>query len=236
MTTHRVCSLVIAPIAIALATSSAMAGGAPALEVRWTLDGNIVLTELPDGVPGNNGFRYNGGASIGLVTMGYSLFGDPDPLVSGSFTLENLSFATIEVELQVTLPILPSLPDVTLMTGSVAVAMTADLDGGTLATLDGIPFWQGMIDGIPVGGATSLLSGLEMIRVGPGSPPGDSAGFGGIAGPAALESIGVRITFSLTPGEQMSFTSVFHVVVPGPAGLVLLAFGALLTRRRSRCC
>ncbi len=235
MTTSRRCALVIAPLAIALCTSSAIAG-VPALEVRWTLDGNVVLTELPDGVPGNGGFRYNGGASFGSVIMGYSLFGDPDPLVSGSFTLENMSDQTVEVELQVTLPILPSLPGFTVMTGSVAVGMTADTDGGTLAALDGIAFWQAMIDGTPVGGATALLSDLEMIRVGPGSPPGQSAGFGGIDGPSALDSIGVRITFSLTAGEQMSFTSVFHVVVPGPGGLVLLAFGALMTRRRSRRC
>jgi hypothetical protein len=218
-----------------LAASPAIAGGAPALEVKWTLDGNLILTDLPAGDPAGSGFRYNGGGSFGSVFMTYSLFGDPDPIVSGSFTLENMSNATVEVELQVTLPILPSLPDFTVMTGSVAVSMTADLDGGELAALPGIPFWQGMIDGSTVGGATDLLSGLSMFNPGPGSPPGESAGFVGIDGPAALDSIGIRISFSLTPGEQMSFTSVFNVVVPGPSGLALLAaLGAVRTRRRRR--
>ena len=234
MTTPKCRSLVVASIAVALAASPAFAGGAPALEVKWTLDGNVVLTELPAGDPAGSGFRYNGGGSFGSVDMTYSLFGDPDPIVSGSFAVENLSNATVEVELQVTLPILPSLPDFTVMTGSVAVSMTADLDGGELAALPGIPFWQGMIDGSPVGGATDLLSGLLMVSSGPGSPPGESGGFIDIDGPAALDSIGIRITFSLTPGEQMSFTSVFSVVVPGPAGLAFLALGAVWTRRRRR--
>ena len=91
-----------------------------------------------------------------------------------------------------------------------------------------------MIDGSPVGGATDLLSGLLMVSSGPGSPPGESGGFIDVDGPAALDSIGIRITFSLTPGEQMSFTSVFSVVVPGPAGLAFLALGAVWTRRRRR--
>ncbi len=235
MSTPRCCTLVLAPIAIGLGTSSAIAG-VPELEVQWRLDGDVVLIDTPDGEPGNGGFHYNGGGSFGAVSMAYSLFGDPDPLVSGSFTLQNFGLAPVEVELQVTLPILPSLSELTFLTGSVAVAMTADGDGGELAALQGIPFWQALIDGAPVGGATDLLSDLLMSRGGLGSPPGESAGFVGVPGPQALDSIGIRINFSLTAGEQMSFTSVLMAVVPGPGGLVLVAWGALLTRRRQRPC
>ena len=76
-----------------------------------------------------------------------------------------------------------------------------------------------------------LLVGLNITQEGIGSPPGAQEGFFQVAGPPVLETIGIRISFSLTPGEQMSFTSVFDVV-PGPGGLVLGLFAAALTRRR----
>ena len=111
--------------------------------------------------------------------------------------------------------------------------MTADGDGGTLAALAGIPFWQGLIDGIAVGGATDLLIGLNMVQEGTGSPNGAQDAFFQIAGPPALETIGIQVSFSLTPGEQVSFTSVFDVV-PGPGGLAVAVFAVVLTRRRRR--
>ena len=225
----------VAALAVVGSAVPAVQAGFPALEVQWTLDGVVVLDDLPVGVPNGSGaFRYDGGGVSGSVTMGYSLVGMPDPRLSGSFTLENLSLAPVEIVLQVTLPILPALVGGTGLTGSVAVGMTADDDGGTLAALAGIPFWQGLIDGLPVGGATDLLVGLNMAQVGIGSPPGENDAFLQVAGPPALETIGIRISFSLTPGEQMSFTSVFDVAVPGPGGLAVVMFAAVLTRRRRR--
>ena len=226
-------SLVTAVAVVACGTP-AVHSGFPPLEVQWTLDGIVVLDDLPIGVPnGSGGFRYSGGGAAGPVSMSYSLLGSPDPRISGSFTLENFSLATVEVILQVTLPISPAFLDGTGLTGSVAVGMTADDDGGTLAALAGVPFWRGLIDGIPVGGATDLLIGLNMVQEGIGSPPGAQQGFVLVAGPPALETIGIRISFSLTPGEQVSFTSVFDVV-PGPGGLAVVVFAVVLTRRRRR--
>ena len=52
-------------------------------------------------------------------------------------------------------------------------------------------------------------------------------------GPAALDSIGIEINFSLTQLDQVSITSVFHVVgIPAPGVIGLLAVGAVGTRRR----
>ncbi len=225
---------VLAAVVVVGCGAPAVQAGFPPLEVQWILDGSVVLDDLPFGVPsGTGGFRYDGGGTFGAVSMSYSLVGTPDPRISSSFALQNFSLATVEVVLQVTLPISPALLDSTSLTGSVAVGMTADDDGGTLAALAGIPFWQGLLDGIPVGGATDLLIGLNILIAGPGSPDGAEEGFFQVAGPSVLETIGIRISFSLTPGEQVSFTSVFDVV-PGPGGLAVVLFAAVLTRRRRR--
>jgi len=219
---------------ISVATSSAHAGF-PALNVQWKLDGSTVLNDLPTGFPnGMGGYRYVGGHSVGFVSMSYSLLGNPDPMISGNFTLENFSLAAVEVELLVTLPITPSVSAPSILTGSVAVGMTADEDGGTLTVLPGIAFWQALIDGTAVGGGTDLLSGLLLTRPGLGSL-NSSGGFVQLPGPEAVGEIGILVTFSLTAGEQMSFTSVFNVV-PAPGGLVLFALVTVVLgpRRRGR--
>ena len=81
---------------------------------------------------------------------------------------------------------------------------------------------------------TDLLSNLLLERRDFGSLKGKGA-FLQAPGPEALGEIGVVISFSLTAGEQMSFTSVFNVV-PAPGGLAVFGLAALVFRRRRRPC
>lgn len=221
-------------VAISIAVTPADAGF-PALNVQWKLDGGIVFNDFPTGVPnGMGGFVYTGGDDLGGVLMTYSLVGIPDARVSANYTLENFSMATVEVELWVTLPITPAVSAPSSLTGSVAVGMTADADGGTLAALPGIAFWQAMIDGTALGGGTDLLTDLLLDRPGIGGM-GDSGSFLQLPGPEALNEIGILITFTLTAGEQMSLTSVFNVVpIPGPDGLAVFGLATIFVRRRRR--
>jgi hypothetical protein len=225
----------IASIAVTCVVASPADAGIPALNVQWKLDGIIVLDEMPPGAPnGMGGFVYTGGDTVANVIMSYSLVGIPDARVSANYVLENLSMATVEVELWVTLPITPAVTAPSSLTGSVAVGMTADADGGTLAALPGVAFWQAMIDGTALGGGTDLLMDLLLERPGLGSLNADDA-FGQMPGPQALDDIGILITFSLTAGEQMSLTSVFDVVpIPGPGGLAVLGLATIIGRRRRR--
>lgn len=230
----RVRSLAVAAVAAAVPT--AQAGLFPALNVQWKLNGNMVFDGFPNAGPNGQGaYRYVGSHSSGGVIMTFNLVGDPDPLVSGNFVVHNMSSATVEVELLVTLPIAPSVAAPSSMTGSVAGGMTADPDGGLLSTLPGIPFWQAMIDGTAVGGATALLTNLALSADPSQSVDLGNGGFVQVAGPEALDSIGILVTFSLTAGDQTSFTSVFYVA-PAPGGLAVMGMGALLIRRRRRAC
>ena len=225
----------VASLAVTGVVTSSAHAGFPALNVQWSLDGFTVFNDLPTGTPnGMGGFRYFGGHSVGPVSMSFSLVGIPESRISGNFTLQNFSLATVEVELLVTLPITPAVSAPSSLTGSVAVGMTADADGGTLAALDGIPFWQALIDGTLLGGGTDLLSDLLLDRPGLGSLE-SSGGFVQLPGPEVLTEIGILVTFSLTAGEQMSFTSVFNVV-PAPGGLVVLVLATMVIRRRRRAC
>ena len=221
-------------VAISIAVTPADAGF-PALNVQWKLDGGIVFNDFPTGDPnGMGGFVYMGDGMAGSVSMTYSLVGIPDARVSANYTLENFSMATVEVELWVTLPITPAVSAPSSLTGSVAVGMTADADGGTLAALPGIAFWQAMIDGTALGGGTDLLTDLFLDRPGIGGM-GDNEGFAQLPGPEALTDIGILITFTLTAGEQISLTSVFNVVpIPVPGGLAVFGLATMVVRRRRR--
>ena len=167
----------------------------------------------------------------------FHLHGDPDPLLSGNLTVENPFLASVDVVLEVLLPIAPTLGGGTEMSGSAAVGLTTDSGGGMLASLAGIPVWQGIIDGAPVGPAASLFfDPFELANAGLGSA-GTAANFGipfAVPGPlAVVNNIGIKISFSLTQADQASITSGFNVV-PAPGGLLLLAVGALSVRRRRR--
>ncbi len=228
---------VVASLALGIGATTAHAGLVdPGMEIEWWVNGSYVGLLNPNGVYNENTGWWNyAGFATDLatgVTLNFDLDGDPDPLVSGNLTVENLLLPVVEITVVVTLPIDPTLPDGSSILGSAAVGLTTDAGGGTLATFGGQPLWQGLIDGAAVGSASLFDDPFSLSNGGIGSS-GSSANFGFIPGPAVLESIGIEINFSLTQFDQAQITSVF-VVVPAPGVIGLLAIGALGTRRRRR--
>lgn len=221
----------------ALAATSANAG--PGLEFSLSIGGGPPLVFNPAGVDVGKGvWNYQGDLFDLDYQLGWDLNAKADPFVSGNIVLVNTGLVTQTYSLTITLPINPAVAPGSLIGGSVGGSLTTDFDGGTLSGIGNNPVWEALIDGQVVKG---LLGGNPFSVSNPGF---GSAGIGpeafGIpipseAGPSAFQSIGIRFTFSLTPGDQVSFSSVFVVqAVPAPAGLALLGLAGFAGGRRRR--
>ena len=260
---RRVRTLTLTAILICgIGVSTANAGVQPFLELSWWVNGTPIGTYYPVGVY-NSGLDWwdykssdfpNQQLSDGNgVFLDYTLAGDPDPvwngafpnpreneLVAGNLAVENLTANTVEIRLQVILPVLVT-GSGTLVQGSAGVGLTAYPGGGVLqgpGTLEFPEFlWEALIDGSAVGNDTSLFfTPFQLDATGAGSAS-TNGNFGiptQLPGGALTATIGIDINFTLTAGDQASITSNFAVIIPGPGGLLVLALGTLGLRRRRR--
>ena len=210
--------------------------GIPELTLGWWVNDVEIFNGAVTGTGNGAGFTYQGDIIGGGAWLTYGFTGNPDPLIAANLVVENITNETIEVRLVVLLPVAPVLPG-TGMTGSAGIGLTADPFGGVLMSLPGTPVWQALIDGTPVGPLASFFHDPFMLEIDNGiGSVGESANFGNfipVAGPPVLETIGIQVSFSLTPGDQAGLTSVFRVV-PAPGGLMVLIGAALFRRRRRR--
>ncbi len=230
-----------ATLALGVSVSTATAGlQDPGLEINWWVNGNFAGSLAPVGTynPLQDWWNYQGFATdfASGVTLNFNLNGDPDPLISGNLTVENPFLPTVDVVLQVLLPIAPQLTNGSEMQGSAAIGLTTDSGGGSISSINNVPLWQGLIDGAPVGPSASMFFDPFVLQNAGLGSSSSSANFGlpnAIAGPDVLNNIGIEIAFALTQNDQASITSVFNVV-PAPGAIALLGVAALMTRRRRR--
>jgi len=188
---------------------------------------------------------YNGSTTKSGTKYAWNITADPDPFVSSNYAITNNTLTKNNYSVTITLPII-AIPGATVTGGSVQGGVTDNNgDGATLGQSGALPIYMSLIDGknwqplLPPGPTSLTVGSFLSGTLGPAS-------FGlpipSLPGPAALTSIGIRLDFSLTPGDSATFSSVFVVnPIPEPTtmalgsmGFALVVGGACYRRRRLR--
>jgi hypothetical protein len=176
----------------------------------------------------------------GLWTLDWNFMVDDDPFINGNWTLRNMTGSTQTYLLTTTLPVSLSIVAPSLMGGSTGGSLTdANFDGvGTVDLAMGMPFYNGMIDGVaelPINPTPPDPPWNVPFQGGTANIPATNVGLPGptLPGPDVSTNIGIEHRFTLTAGDSVAITS-FFVVVPEPSTLALLCLGGLALVRRRR--
>jgi hypothetical protein len=190
---------------------------------------------LPSGV-----LEWDGSYEADAFKLVWDLDLDPDPFVSGSLTLTNISGVTSTYSLSVSQPVAPALPAGSIMSGlSFITLIDADFNNAASILAPAVPvgsaIFNGTIDGITQ--RQLFTAPYSLLATFP--PGGGSAGasFSNELTTIPLTAlIGITHNFTLSPGDTVTLNSRFEVVPePGTFGLaVFAAAGVAHTVRRRK--
>jgi hypothetical protein len=233
----------LAAMAAGFITTSSFAGVLPQLELWVQVNDSESIQYTPAGFQNPDGtYTYNGYYEGAGFDLDFDAIGDPDPFVSNTVGITNTTTTTNTYSITVLLPSI-AITGGTLIGGSIGGSVTdSNFDGMAFLQSAGMPVYTGLIDGMPVAGATLLNDPYSSPSVGfAGNTVNISAANFGLPGPSfpgpdVSGSIGINLTFTLTPGDSAAITSFFVVEpVPAPAALALLGIAGCIGSRRRRC-
>jgi hypothetical protein len=235
-----------AAVAVVVGTSAAYA--APVVGV--TIDATNADTGVASGHydPGLLDTTASSGGNYVVSGLGYDasfqctwdLTVNPDPQITSTFTLTNISGSTQNFVMTVTLPIATISPTTKQggYFGDPSTGTTYTDTGGaagvTLATVGATPFYQAVVNTVLSQGLGSFSSSAAVSGNVPQQQwgtPIPNAAFGTAAG-----NIQIKWNFSLTAGDQVQTKGFFQVEAPEPGSALLVGMGLAalaLVRRRS---
>jgi hypothetical protein len=182
---------------------------------------------------GNNIYHTGGFAAVSAGYLEWDAMIDPDPFISGTFSITNTANTTQTFTVNFTLDSTVQFAQ-SLMNGAFSGTLT-DANGNGSASIGRVAgsagFYSALIDGNLVrslGSSAYSYSGAAFgsSQVGPES-------FSPTAGPALNATIGLQFRFTLSAGDSVSFSSLFNVV-PAPGAMALLGAAGVVGSRRRR--
>jgi hypothetical protein len=230
-------------VAAAVALCAASAFAAPVIQVDISTSGIYDhYSVAAEGDPGANGTFSLGGIGYGTdFSCDWSIVVNPDPSITGLFTLTNISAAPQTFTMQVTLPV-AALGAPTRMGGSLGNVQYFDANGNSTVTIANgslYPLYRAQIDGVGVHDILGSFS--QTASGGPGASgtiflldwgtpiPSDP-------GPGVTSTISVISSVNLTPGDRVIIPVFFQVEAPEPTAGLLVGLGVagLAVLRRAR--
>lgn len=171
------------------------------------------------------------------TTLSWTYLVDPDPFITGTFTVTNQTNAAINYLLDFSLSISPPLT-ASLLSGQVAGTLTDSNGSGSalMTSINGGSVYSALADESVVQTLMANASQQVTSANGTNSFSGGSFGFPTpVSGPAINSTIGIRFAFSLSAGDSVSFSSVFVAnPIPAPAAIFMCGFLGLESRKRVR--
>lgn len=148
---------------------------------------------------------------------------DPGAGINGNFVIRNTSDMDLDFEIVITMPLLSGSDPGNAYFGSAGIT----IEHGSVSARDGDSLWQGLIDGAV---QDSLFDDPYELMT--DATDDDNAATGGVHGGAA-DSIGIRISLTLSAGGDFTMTSGFGIT-PAPGALAMLGLAGIAGRRRRR--
>lgn len=202
----------------------------------WALSNNLDdFSWIPDDLGGGT-VQQEPNSSAGVGWMGDFAgtgFAAGSTSVFGNFSLTNTTGQTQTFTVTVQSPLIQPLLGQTFISGSISGSMVDSGGGGAEVTApSGGSIYTAFVDGNAV--RTLLDDPFSQTAPVGGTNTIGPASFSNEMGPFnATMSAAIQHTFTLTPGDGVTFSSAFHIV-PAPGAIAVFALAGVIGTRRRR--